>query len=117
MRNKSLVAMIFSYIEVEKSPSLKETLKDSIEPVKSLISSQFMRLSLKKLFCCFYCALDHEIDASLTISTTSSHLFQESQSKEYLEKFSDLKQFMNHCCGKTYCSICSLLNLKWISQV
>ena len=49
--------------EVAKSPPLKEAVKDSIEPVKTLLSSQFMRLSLKeKGFRCFNSASDHEID-------------------------------------------------------
>ena len=49
--------------EVENVPGLKEAVLDSVEPVKALISSLFMRLSLKdKGFRCFNAATTHEIE-------------------------------------------------------
>ena len=108
--------------EVGKSPSLEEA---SIEPVKALLSSQFMKLSLKeKAFRCFNSASDHEIDGFFDhLHDIEPSLTRNDRRKECLSKFSDLKQFMDrHChirkyvfsvkkCGKTDCSVCSLPRL------
>ena len=110
---------------VGKSPPLEEAVKDSIEPVKALLSSQFMRLSLKeKAFRCFISASDHEIDGLFDyLHDIEPTLTRNDRRKECLSKFPNLKQFMDHhChirkyvfsvkkCGKTDCSICSVPRL------
>ena len=107
--------------EVEKVPGLKEAVLDSVEPVKALISSLFMWLSLKdKNFRCFSAASTHEMEGlfdhlhDIEPNLTASH-----RSKECISKLSGLKQFIDHCChirkyvfsvkkcGKQDCSICS----------
>ena len=106
---------------VEKSPLLKDALKDSIEPVKTLISSQFMRLSLKgKSFRCFVSASDHEIEGFFDhLHDIEPSLTMNDRKKECLSRLYGLQQFMAHSChirkyvfsikkcGKMGCSICS----------
>ena len=112
---------VIPHKEVVNVPGLKEAVLDSVEPVKALISSLFMRLYLKdKGFRCFNAATTHETEGLFDyLHDIEPDLTTNHTNKECLSKLNSLKQFMDHCChirkyvfsvkkcGKPDCSICS----------
>lgn len=82
--------------EVERAPELKEALQDSIEPVKALLSSQFMRLSLKeKTFRCFSPASSHEIEGFFDhLHDIDPDLTRSDRSKECINKRGGLRRIV-----------------------
>ena len=101
-------------------PGLRDALIDSIEPVKALLHSIFMRLNLKdQPFLGFSSASDHELEAFFSIlQDLDDTITRQSKSKDCLANHSTLQEFMKHCCyqrryvfgikkcGKLNCKIC-----------
>ena len=90
-------------------PGLKEALMDSIEPVKALLNSVFMRSKLKeKPFLNFASASDHELEAFFsTLEDLDANITRNDRSKECVSGRPSLRELMkqNKKCGKQECSI------------
>ena len=105
---------------VAKTPGLDDALKDSIEPMRSLLYSLFFRLNLKdKPFASYHPASKHQIEGFFDILTDVDPLVTRlDRSKDCLKNRPGLKEFFEHCCferkyvfgikkcGKTDCHIC-----------
>ena len=105
----------------EGCPELKDAIVDSMQPVKALLESLFIRLKLKQQpFEVFHAASTAEIESSWSrILHIDGQLSQEDTSAKILPQRPGLKRFLEHCCqerlysfsikkcGSTACSICA----------
>ena len=85
---------------VKETPGLEEALKDSVEPVKTLLHSVFSRLNLKdKPISSCMSASQHEIDAFFSIlQDIEPEITQSDRKANVLAKRPALSAFMKHCC-------------------
>ena len=105
----------------ESCLELKDAVNDSMQPVKSLLESLFIRLKLKQQpFKVFHAASSAEIESLWSqILRIDSQLLREDRSAKVLPQRPGLKEFLEHCCqerlysfsikkcGLTACSICA----------
>lgn len=105
----------------ESCPELKDAVIDSMQPVKALLESLFVRLKLKQQpFDVFHAASSAEIESLWShILRIDGQLSREDSSAKILPHRPGLKKFLEHCCqerlysfsikkcGSTACSICA----------
>ena len=93
----------------EKEPTLVDAVRDSVEPVKILISDIIRRLQLKgRSFEVFSAASEQEIEEvwnSLHAIDSTLNLRDKHQ-KGSLSSHPSLKAFLSHCCQERHYSFC-----------
>ena len=93
---------------VQQQPSLASDIRDSIEPVKLLLSELFVRLSLKGKFIKMSTPATGEEMEELNEQLRNIDFVDLSNSvkKSMLKNMPKLKEFMDHCCQIRHYSFC-----------